>query len=830
MKHLPRTLLSLLLIAAGLPLHAQRKTCIDQQWQFFYGDGSAALANWSITKQWRTLDLPHDWSVETEAARLAGGTFIGPFSTNSVGKYQTGHTVGGEGWYMKKLTIEKGKLKWEDGRAQELSIIDAQLSVYFEGAYNETDVWVNGRHVCFNPYGYSSFRADITHALHEGDNSLLVRVKNLGNNTRWYAGSGIYRHVWLERTPLLHAVEWDTYVRTDNMKLKENGNLAVGEISVETSVRNDQNAPARCNVSIDITDTRGLTVASAHTTLTVAAGQSQPVKLSLPVADAQTWSPDTPFLYIANIRVSDGHATDSLSKTFGVRTLKFTATDGFLLNGRHTLLRGGCIHHDNGLLGAAAYDRAEDRKLALLKSQGYNAVRCSHNLPSEHFLDACDAIGMMVIDETFDQWLRKKNNDDYHRYFAEYSDRDIATMVRRDRNHPSVIMWSIGNEIPGRIEPEGLAVAERLRRDIQELDTSRPVTAAICGWDEGDGWNAAGHNWDQQCAKAFSSLDVGGYNYLYDKYESDHAAHPDRVMLGTESYPKQLSENWDLAERLPYVVGDFIWTAMDYLGEAGIGSASIRKEGNQSMFQPWPWYNGWCGDIDLIGQKKPQSYYHDVVWRRQPVTMGVERPVPAGSHQSVSAWGWQLEEQSWTYNDLSERDTMTVNVYSRSPKVSLYLNGELLGSRTTSSTFWAAFRVPYRPGTLRAETAEGQHFDLVTTGAPAAIRLVADRNAINADGQDLAYITIELTDAQGRVITSDSHVQVSLSATGTGTLLAAGNASPTDMESFRSTQPRLYQGRALAILKSSRQAGTITLTAKAEGLPAATVTISTLQR
>jgi len=814
MRHLLFIFLFFPMLLSAQP--QQRKTCIDGEWRFFLGDGSAAITNPSVSEDWRMLDLPHDWSVETEAAQKAGGTIIGPFSTNSVGKYQTGHTVGGVGWYMKTLRIKKEELRAK------------RHFLYFEGAYNQTEVWVNGKKLYHNHYGYNSFRFDITDALKEDDNSIVVRVANEGNNTRWYAGSGIFRHVWLIRTPQLHLREWDTFVHGE-CRMKD-GQVAETKAIIQATIVNESTNKTKSVVTVNIVDAQGHTVGSAKQEVMVQGNTEQAVSLTIPVNDAKLWCPDTPYLYKAVISASSGKRKDVLEKHFGIRSLEFTAGKGFLLNGRPTLLRGGCVHHDHGLLGAASYDRAEVRKLQRLKAQGYNAVRTSHGMPSEAFLNVCDTLGLMVIDEAFDQWLLAKNSDDYHRFFAEHSTHDVQTMVRRDRHHPCVVMWSIGNEIPGRIEPDGIAAAERLRQAIRDLDATRPVTAAICGWDQGDAWNAAASNWEAQDERAFRSLDVGGYNYLYDKYEHDHQTHPDRVMYGAESYPKQLSQNWDIVERLPYVVGDFVWTAMDYLGEAGIGSAGIRNSGHQSMFQDWPWFNGWCGDIDLIGQKKPQSYYHDVVWRQEPVTMAIERPIPIGFYQSVSAWGWQLEELSWTYPEYSEKDTLTVNVYSRAASVRLYLNGESMGDHQTTDTYWAAYRIPYRPGTLRVVNLDAQgkelpseYFELQTTSAPVGLRLTPDRTVINAEGHDLAYVTIELIDAQGRVVTSNSTLQVQLATDG-GKLLAAGNASPTDMESFRSTTPRLYQGRALAILTPT--VGSIRLTATAVGLPTSSVTIN----
>ncbi len=796
-------ILSVLFLLSCTVVFAQRKRCLDRDWHFMLGDGIAAIKDASVAAGWRALDLPHDWSVETEAAQKAGGNVVGPFSSNSVGKYQTGFTVGGEGWYHRKLTVDELSSK--------------RHMLYFEGAYNHAEVYLNGKKIYFNPYGYVSFRLDITDELHDGQNDLLVRVTNEGNNTRWYAGSGIYRHVWLIATPAVHGDDWDLFIQPN-----------MTSVNVDLTVFNDGDSDKSCTVTTEIKSAEGTLLATVSREVAVSGFDEKDVSLNVPMTDVNLWSPESPYLYKAFIKVKDNTdgTTDEMEKRFGVRTLDFSADKGFLLNGKNTLLYGGCIHHDNGLLGAAAYDRAETRKLALIKAQGYNAVRCSHNLPSEHFLDVCDSIGLMVIDETFDQWLRKKNTEDYHNFFAEFSDRDMGIMVRRDRNHPSIIMWSIGNEIPGRIDDDGMAVAARLRADAKYFDPTRPTTAAVCGWDEGDAWNSAGNNWDEQDNKAFQSLDIGGYNYLYDRYEHDHGTHPERVICGLESYPKLASENWNMVENHSYVIGDFVWTAMDYLGEAGIGSADAN--GAPSFFRDWPWYNGWCGDIDLIGQKKPQSYYRDVVWRQAPVTMAVQ---PTSSYNS--AWGWQLEEQNWTWPGY-EGKAVTINVYSRAPKVRLYLNGTSQGDHVPGPTYWTGYYIPYVAGTLRVVNLDSngkeiadEYFELQTTGKPARIRLVPDRKEINADGSDLSYVTIELVDADGRVITSDSSTKVDIAFEGEGTLLASGNASPTDMESFRSTSPKVFRGRALAILKSSDNAGEIKLTVRSEGLPEASVTVTT---
>ncbi len=792
--------LPLMLLAVTTSLAQERKTCIDTNWQFHYGVITYAGGEMPSGIEWRMLDLPHDWSVETEAADKAGGIVTGPFSTNSVGQFQTGFTVGGEGWYRKTFTLAP-----TDQRGR--------VWLYFEGAYNQSDVWINGHHAWWNPYGYQPFRFDITdYLLPAGEqNEIMVRVCNQGQNTRWYAGSGIYRHVWLLKMPNVHIDDWGSYVRTDT-----DGNTTISALVV-----NNSSKAQKTTLSIEVKDDRGGVVATAHEQMEMVAYSDTLIHCSLSITQPRLWSPQSPHVYRAALCLKSKTGSDVAEKLFGIKSIQYSAEQGFLLNGQPTLLRGGCVHHDNGLLGAAAWDCAEDRKLQLIKDQGFNAVRCSHNMPSDHFLDACDSLGLMVIDECFDQWLNKKNDNDFSQYFPQFFERELTTMVTRDRNHPSIIMWSIGNEIPGRTTDEGMAVAARLSELCHQLDPTRPITAAICGWDEGDAWNSGSHNWNVQDSRAFESLDIGGYNYMWDKYEHDHETHLQRVMCGLESYPKHASQNWDMVERYPYVIGDFVWTAMDYLGEAGIGYA--RSDKQPTMFQKWPVYNGYCGDIDLIGQKKPQSYFRDVVWRNLPVAMAVQ---PTASYNNM--WGWQLEEQSWTWPG-REGDTVTVNVYSRAPRVRLYLNGQSMGDAATSSTYLAAFRIPYQPGALRAvnldangEETSDAAFELQTTGTPVALRLTADREILRQGEQDLSYITIELVDNQGRVCTNEYQRSVSIRVDGQGSLLAAGNASPEDMESFRSPIPRLWRGRALAIVRGGSQPGAIRVQVESEGLPTQT--------
>lgn len=787
-------------------LHASdRKTLFDSNWKFHLGIVANAEQPEYNDSHWRVLDLPHDWSVEPLSFQKQGIT-TGPFSRMSEGDIDTGQTVGGEGWYRKELTLAG-------------SDADKRIVLYFEGVYNQSELWINGKKANYNVYGYTSYRVDITPYLNAPGtpNVIAMKVVNAGRNSRWYAGSGIFRHVWLIKTNKLYLDKWDTFVNASELQKKE------AVIQFSTIVHNEGLQNQSGKIGIKIYSPAGNEVFS--TSQDVILSEGTPVATSFSLKKPELWSVDTPVLYTAEVSLSsDGEEYDKISVPFGIRTLSFSAEKGFLLNGKSMKLKGGCVHHDNGLLGAAAIDRAEERKVELMKANGYNAVRCAHNQVSEHFLDACDRLGMLVIHETFDQWQKAKREQDYHQFFDEWSDWDLAASVRRDRNHPSIIMWSIGNEVEQRAdEPEGDLISKRLVNTVRKYDTSRFTTIG-----SNDFWDRRQFSWDKDSYRIFKNLDVAGYNYIWWKYESDHAAYPDRVIYGSESYPKEAAQNWNLVEKHPYVIGDFVWTAIDYLGEAGLAHALYLKEGeHDTQFMGWPWYNGWCGDIDLCGDKKPQSYYRDVLWRERPITMAVHAPVPEGKKEVVNGWGWPNELVSWNWTGC-EGKVMKVNVYSRSPKVKLYLNDKLIGEKETGKeNYTATFDVPYEPGTLKAVNSKGkEEFVLKTAGEPAAIRLTADRSKIKACKNDLSFVKIELVDKNGNVVPETS-LPVKIECTGKGTVIAGGNAAYADMESFRSLTPNTFRGKAVAIVQPDGEKGDIQVKVSAKGLEDASIVITT---
>lgn len=784
-------LLSLLMLSYA---NAQRlHKLFDASWKFHHGEVAHASFENFNDQNWRILDLPHDWSIEDLPNQ--SDSVIGPFSAKSIGATATGYTLGGIGWYRKHFSFENKAGK--------------KVTIYFDGVYMNSDVFINGHLLGNHPYGYTPFSYDLTPYLKNGENVIAVRVSNEGKNSRWYSGSGIYRHVWLTVTPLLHFAQWGVYITTPEVRDRS------ATIKVNSKVVNANTTEQNAILRTTIFDKANKKVAEEEKKIDIGEKNSNETLQTFQISNPHLWSPETPYLYHAvSELVVNNKAIERVTNTFGVRSISITASKGFLLNGKRILLRGGCMHHDDGPLGSATIDAAEIRKVHLLKSFGFNAVRTSHNPPSQQFLDACDSIGIIVIDEAFDQWERPKNPQDYHLYFDTSWKKDIDAMVQRDRNHPSVVFWSIGNEINERADSSGLVIAKNLRDEVKLFDNTRLVTEAICGF-----WDHPGYKWDTTAA-AYELLDVGGYNYLWKMYESDHEKYPERVIMGTESFPMEAFDNWQQVKEHPYVIGDFVWTAMDYLGETGIGHTGIDSTPGFQL-QTFPWFNSWCGDIDLIGGKKPQSYYRDVVWGLSKMEMLVHKPIPAGHKEAVSAWGWPDEVHSYTF-PRDEGKTMQVHVYTSFPKVRLFLNGKMVGEQNVSEAtkLTAIFNINYERGKLKAIALKnGVAVDSVilkTAGKPSGIRLTADRDKIKANRNDLSYVTAEVVDEKGNVV-PDAIIPLQFSIEGPGKIIATGNANPSDMESFQQPQHKTFRGKALMIVQP-KKAGTIRLKATAKGL------------
>ena len=730
---------------------------------------------------------------------------IGPFDPGlSEGGTSTGYVIGGVGWYRKHFTLnENNKL----------------AAVRFDGVYMNADFWINGRHLGNHPYGYTSFEFDLTPYLKPAgqENVLAVRVCNEGKNSRWYSGSGIYRHVWLAVNEPIHIPTWGIFVTTPEITKEK------AVVKIASEVRNAGNKESDVIVRVRVLDVKGHAIKTAECKLHLPAGKIRQAEQTVEVRSPELWSPDSPNMYSADVEVmAAGKTEDRVSTHFGIRKIEVDAEQGFRLNGQMLKLKGGCMHHDNGPLGSAVIDRAEERRVELMKANGFNAIRTSHNPPSPAFLDACDRLGIVVIDEAFDQWEEPKNGQDYHLYFKDWYARDIASMVRRDRNHPSVVFWSIGNEIPEQFRRPD--TAKRLREAVLSHDDTRPITQAICS-----DWGNVSRNWSQLSDPAFLHLDIGGYNYLPNKYESDHERHPQRVMMSTETYPKDFFDYWSLVEKHPYVIGDFVWTAMDYFGETGIGHSTLSNE-KDNFLMPWPWFNAWCGDIDVCGFKKPQSFYRDVVWRRSPIEMAVHSPIPSGVSEKVSGWGWPDESQSWNWSG-QEGKPLQVSVYSRCDRVRLELNGKVIGEKPVSAEtkLTARFDVTYAPGELCAIGLINNKIiaktSLKTSGAPKTLKLTADRDSIRADRNDLSYVTVEIVDADGQRV-PDAEIAVHFSVSGAGELAAHGSGNPRDAMSFHAPLRRTFEGRCLVILRPLNSPGKIQLRAEAEGLEPAVIIVN----
>jgi beta-galactosidase len=820
-------------------------TAFDDGWLFLRGDAQGAHEAGFDASAWRKVDLPHDWSIEdlpTETATNGVDAIwqdcncrdsIGPFSRmKSEGMDATGWVVGGIGWYRKSFPTVRLPL---GGRAVLL----------FDGVYRNSELWVNGKEAGKHPYGYTAFYFDITDLLNEkADNVLALKVSNTGKNSRWYSGSGIDRHVALITTGRVSIPVWGVYVQPSGIS------AAGATITVAVQLANHDSAAATAKVLCNLLDEQGQVVATVSTARHLAGKADGNASLVAKVANPKLWSPGAPNRYTAQVQVScSGVVVDRAITPFGLREVKVDAENGLRINGESYKLKGACVHHDNGPLGSAAIDRAEERRVELLKANGYNAIRCSHNPPSSVFLDACDRLGMMVIDESFDMWQKGKNPDDYHLDFKDWWKKDIDSMVLRDRNHPSVIMWSIGNEISERSDPDGVQIAKDLSSRVRELDSTRPVTMAVPFFFD------ARHPrpWSDTDA-AYQFLDVCGYNYTKDHYESDHQLHPSRVMMGTESFPVQVAENWELVNKHSYIIGDFAWTGIDYIGESALGAAVLAPE--KSPFGPpptapsgpdaaallqvtlpknttfakpgFPWFLSYCGDIDLIGNKKAASYLRDVVWDRSPLEMAVVRPLPPGRKQQIMLWGFYDELRSWTWPG-NEDVMVTVRVYSKGEKVGLTLNGKNIEPAKAEfpAPFVTEFALPYAAGELKASAiVNGKAVEQVlhTTGNPSQIALRADRTHIRASRNDLSYVMIELQDSAGNAM-EDGVAEIHFSVKGQGELAAVGSANPHEMASYHLPHRRTFHGRCLAILRPTGEKGSITLEARGENLGSGAVTI-----
>jgi len=779
----------------------------DRGWRFFRGAGEGFEASPLDDSAWRTVDLPHDWSIEDIPSGKAPRQ-LGPFSKDSKGGTAIGYTEGGEGWYRRHFRLAALPA-------------NARVEIAFDGVSTLSEVWLNGHSLGSHVHAYTPFTYDLTpYLLRDGDNVLAVRVRNLGHNSRWYAGSGIYRQVKITVLPGAARIgrwgvgAWTRQI-TDDQAL----------IDVTTQLE---------NLDPGLTLVTRLRTAQGRVVAQASGPANGQIQQTLAVETPRLWSPDAPNLYQLETELRRGKTVlDSVVQPFGVRIVTMDAASGMKINGVPIKLRGGCIHHDNGLLGAAAFADAEERRVRLLKARGFNAIRSSHNPTSASLRAACDRLGMLLIEEAFDMWHVGKVRDDYFHDIREDWQKALAAMVLSARNSPSVILWSIGNEIPDRATPEGMEWCWKFANEVRRLDPTRPVTAALHGV-----LGAPVIASEKTARPGFAGkpdeastvfLDVAGYNYRLEDIQADHALHPERIIYASETFPIDAYDYQAMVEKAPYFLGEFVWTAMDYLGEAGVAATARVKANVPYYLASWPWVNAWCGDIDLIGVQKPQSLSRDVIWGLSPLEVLVQRPIGDGFKEFIAPWGWRDELPSWTWPE-AEGKSLAVRLYTAGDKVELLLNGQRVGAKTLTSgdRMIAEFSVPYAPGVLEAVAwRQGRQIGrkrLDTVSAAVRLRLTAERSVGRADRQALSYISIEVVDAQGRLI-PEADTSVRLRVEGPADLVGFGSANPKAVGSFQASQTRTFHGRALAILRATGAKGVVRVAVEADGLQGHVTTI-----
>jgi beta-galactosidase len=809
----------------------RQRLSMDFGWQFMLGDPAGAERIAYDASGWRAIDLPHDWSIagsfDEEAPAGGGGAYL----------------PAGIGWYRRTFRVPD-------------SFKRKQVAVEFDGVYENSDVWINNHWLGKRPFGYIGFSYDLTPYLNFGeqDNVIAVRVDNsVQPNSRWYSGSGIYRHTWLTATDPLAITRWGTFVTTPRVSEKN------AEIQIAVQVTNKSSAAARFNLTCAVIDEDGNEVQTSRSNGELDAGASGQFQPQLTIEHPALWSDEKPYLYTVRCTViSDGKTIDQYDTPIGIRSIEFDVDKGFLLNGRHVKLNGVCLHGDGGSVGAAVPEGIWLRRLQLLKEMGCNAIRTSHNPPTPEFLDLCDRLGFLVMDEAFDEWESGKTMGGYHRFFADWSQRDLVDFIHRDRNHPCVVLWSAGNEIEEQVLTGGAELLQPLVATYHREDPTRLVTAAC----------------DKLFAEPLSApaafpalLDVVGYNYIdrwLDRadlfYSVDRRDFPNRRFIGTESvsmggtrgdyrsmFPDAASaapapttlpttgpgrrrfrqlpasnrridveQLWQFVQAHDYVAGDFMWTGIDYLGEAF-----------------WPSRSASFGVLDTCGFKKDGYYFYQSQWTSKPVL------------HLFPHWNWKGREGQ----------IIPITCYTNCDTVELLVNGKSYGVKgyefpkqgmeerygnmpararavRTTADLHLSWDVPYEPGTLRAiGTVAGKVVateEIATTGEPAAVELSADKTDLVADGRDVAHLTARILDANGIVVpTADN--DVTFEQEGPGQIIGVDNGDPASHESFKANHHKAFNGMCLAIVQAARGAGPIRITASSKGLRAAMVDLKSAQ-
>ncbi|WP_199615879.1 glycoside hydrolase family 2 TIM barrel-domain containing protein [Paenibacillus alkalitolerans] len=788
----------------------------DWNWKFYLGDAKGAEEPDYSDGLWRDLSVPHDWSVE------------GEFDENHPSGGDGGYVQAGIGWYRKSFAIPA---EWHSRK----------VTIMFDGVYMNSDVWINGRHLGRYPFGYVGFEYDLSPYLNYGGNNVIaVRVDNSDQpNSRWFTGSGIYRHTWLKATDKLHIPSWGVYVKTPVI------NDANAAVEVQTKIANERDQEGKATLFSEIIAPDGEIAAVHELQLDMASGETSEITQCLQVTKPALWSVETPVLYtLRTSLVQNGVVLDETETAFGIRKAEFDKDRGFLLNGKQVKINGVCLHHDGGAVGAAVPERVWERRLEILKAMGCNGIRMSHNPPAPELLELCDSMGFLVMDEAFDEWTitkhknRKAEVHGYYEYFDEWSERDLVMMLRRDRNHPSIVIWSIGNEIPEQKVPDGWKIAKRLIEICRREDPTRPVTVAC-------------DNIEAEPIPAYQEfldvLDVVGYNYVNrwrtrteTYYADDRHRYPNRALIGSENtgiggvrgdYLLELPEKtrwygtyatrmiaaeqlWKFTRMHDFVSGDFMWTGIDYIGETR-----------------WPNKNASFGVIDTCGFPKDGYFFYQSQWTTKPMAYVFPH------------WNWQGREGK----------VIPVLCYTNCDKAELFVNGKSFGvkayefPRQGMSKEWAHYEktpvhvttadlhlswdVPYEAGELKLVGYSRDGDVMVktcvsTTGAPAAIEVMPDRDVIDADGRDVTHFVVRVVDAAGRVVpTSDT--ALTFHVEGDGALIGVDSGKPDSHESYKSNVRKAFNGMALAIVQSTPNPGQIRVKVEAEGLGSVVIYVLT---
>jgi beta-galactosidase len=805
MKTSVQILILFLLFSCAVGQHSQKSGHVrsnilfDADWKFSLNGDSAAVNPAFDDTSWRTLDLPHDWSIEAA------------FDEHAAAGVGGGALPGGIGWYRKKFAV---------------STADKEKKVFidFDGVYWNSEVWINGHHLGKRPNGYISFRYELTSFVNtDKENVIVVKVDNSSQpNSRWYSGSGIYRHVWLVKTSPMYIVQWGTYITTPSINEKE------AKVVIETRFRNATGKVQKLSLLTELYDKSGSKVAEAKTNANVSRDSMQKIVQDVMVLRPELWSVEKPNLYKAvSVLSSSNKIVDSYETVFGIRSFEFDPYKGFSLNGKSMKILGVCNHHDLGCLGTAVNARAIERQLEILRGMGVNAIRTSHNPPAPELLDLCDRMGFIVMDEVFDMWKKKKSDHDYSQYWDEWHEKDLRDFIYRDRNHPAVMIWSIGNEIGEQWDSTGVAITKELAGIVKTLDATRPVTT---GNNEVNPHNSLINS---------GALDLIGYNYHHQDFADFHKRYPGKKFIATETtsaletrghydmpsdsirrwplswdkifvegnkdntvsaydnvsapWGSTHEETWKVMKKYEHLSGMFIWTGFDYLGEP---TPYI-----------WPSRSSYFGVIDLAGFPKDSYYMYKSEWTSDPVL------------HLFPHWNWKPGQviDLWAY-------------YNHADEVELFVNGVSKGIKKKSGDdLHVMWRVPFEAGSIKAVSRRNGNEvltkEIKTAGPPATILLEADRNVIESNGRDLSFVTVKILDSEGNIVPhAESNLKFEVS--GEGFIAGVDNGDPTSHESFKADSRKAFHGLALVVIQSKSKPGSITVKATSGGLKEASIQIT----